>query len=423
MYVLDWFERRKQQPGEAAVPGYRPGAVVLGLGVTSLLTDISSEMVSSLLPLYLVLHLRLSPLAFGAIDGVYNGLSVLLVALAAGVLADRARSPKPMATLGYAISAACKLLLLMAGGAWTAILLVIGADRLGKGIRTSPRDSLISLATPEQHLASAFGVHRAMDAAGAMLGPLFAFLLLALLPGGFGLVWFVSFVFGALGVAAILLLVPAGASRTDTRPEARKGDAAASVAQVLSNRRFPRLLCCALLLPAVTVSDGFLYLLLQRGSAVNGAYMPLFPVVTATAYMLFAMPAGRLADRVGRTRLVVGGYLLLCLLYVLLGFGVVVSAWGVVGCLILLGSYYAATEGVLVAMASSWLPKARRTTGIALLLTAIGLGKLASSLLFGWLVMQRGERFALACFLVVLAGVVALVWYLLGNAREQQSVA
>jgi MFS family permease len=182
VYILEWFELLKQRRRAGPGTSYRPGAVVLGLGVTSMLTDISSEMVSSLLPLYLVLHLHMSPLLFGAIDGVYNGLSVLLVALAAGILADRSRSPKAMAVLGYGLSAACKLLLMAAGGAWTAILLVVGADRLGKGIRSSPRDALISLATPGEHLAAAFGIHRAMDAAGAMIGPLLAFVLLAWLP-------------------------------------------------------------------------------------------------------------------------------------------------------------------------------------------------------------------------------------------------
>ncbi len=416
MYILEWFELLKQRR-RAGAGGYRPGAVVLGLGVTSMLTDISSEMVSSLLPLYLVLHLHMSPLLFGAIDGVYNGLSVLLVALAAGVLADRSRSPKMMAVLGYGLSAACKLLLMAAGGAWTAILLVVGADRLGKGIRSSPRDALISLATPGEHLAAAFGIHRAMDAAGAMIGPLLAFLLLAWLPGSFNLVWFVSFVFGALGVAAILLLVPAirGVRSPPPRHEAVRQSA---VTQIFADRRFARLLCCALLLPAMTLSDGFLYLLLQKASGINSAYMPLFPVATAGAYMVAAAPMGRLADSLGRLPIVVSGYLLVCLLYMLLLAGLIGSAGGAILCLVLLGVYYAATEGVLVAMASGLLPAERRTTGIALLLTAAGMGKMLSSLAFGWLSMQQGNQIAISFFLVALAAALFTAWRLLRRPHE-----
>jgi MFS family permease len=418
MYGLEWIELLKQRRRASPATGYRPGAVVLGLGVTSLLTDVSSEMVSSLLPVYLVLHLHMSPLLFGAIDGVYNGLSVLLVALAAGVLADRARSPKPMATLGYALSAACKLLLLAAGGAWTAILLVVGLDRLGKGIRTSPRDSLISLATPREHLAAAFGVHRAMDAAGAMIGPLLAFLLLAFLPGSFELVWFVSFVFGALGVAAILLLVPARSKVEVPLPQGEPTRPAPTIASLVGDHRFRRVLCCALLLPALTLSDGFLYLLLQKASGINSAYMPLFPVGTAAAYMMAAAPTGRLADRLGRTRLIVGGYLLMALLYILLLAGFVGGVGSVVLFLVLMGMYYAATEGVLVAVGSSWLPIARRTTGIALLLTAAGIGKLFSSLLFGWLSVEIGNQSAILCVLAALAVATVVAWHLLKGAHE-----
>jgi MFS family permease len=418
MYVLEWVELLKQRRRAGPATGYRPDAVVLGLGVTSLLTDVSSEMVSSLLPVYLVLHLHMSPLLFGAIDGVYNGLSVLLVALAAGVLADRARSPKPMATLGYALSAACKLLLLAAGGAWTAILLVVGFDRLGKGIRTSPRDALISLATPREHLAAAFGVHRAMDAAGAMIGPLLAFLLLAFLPGSFELVWFVSFVFGALGVAAILLLVPARSKVEAPLPTGEPPIPAPTIASLVADHRFRRVLFCALLLPSLTLSDGFLYLLLHKASGINAAYMPLFPVGTAAAYMLAAAPTGRLADRLGRRRLIVGGYLLMALLYILLLAGFVGGVGSVVLFLVLMGVYYAATEGVLVAVGSSWLPTARRTTGIALLLTAAGIGKLFSSLLFGWLSVEMGNQAAILSVLGALAIAIVVAWRLLEGAHE-----
>src|SRR6185503_8332888 len=116
------------------------------LGLTSFFTDISSEMVASILPIYLVLHLHLSPLTFGLIDGLYQGFAAV-ARVAGGFVADRWRNHKAVASVGYALSAACKLGLLAAGNAWSLLALTIAFDRTGKGIRTAPRDALISLST------------------------------------------------------------------------------------------------------------------------------------------------------------------------------------------------------------------------------------------------------------------------------------
>ena len=134
------------------------------LGVTSLLTDVSSEMVTSVLPAYLVLHLGLSPLAFGALDGLYNGITVL-VRWGSGAVADRWLRHKEIAAIGYSISALSRLGLLAAGPLSSGLAIAISSDRIGKGIRTAPRDALISLSEPPSRLGYAFGVHRALDAA------------------------------------------------------------------------------------------------------------------------------------------------------------------------------------------------------------------------------------------------------------------
>jgi hypothetical protein len=189
---------------------------VWGLGFTSFFTDISSEMVSSVLPIYLVLHLRLNPVAFGVVDGLYQGIGAL-VRVASAFVADRWHSYKAVAAAGYAISAACKLGLLAVGGLWTALAAVIAVDRTGKGIRTAPRDALISLSSPRRDLARAFGAHRALDAGGAMLGPLASFVLLMWLPGAFDMVFVVSFCTAMIGLGVILCFVenPAREARVD----------------------------------------------------------------------------------------------------------------------------------------------------------------------------------------------------------------
>jgi MFS family permease len=414
MYAFDWIKQlrsRNAGPG-TPTPGFA-NPVVLSLGLTSLLTDVSSEMVNSLLPAYLVLHLRLSPLEFGVVDGLYNGLSIALFSLAAGYVADRTWRHKDVALVGYSLSGLCKLLLLAAGSVYGWILLAIGLDRLGKGIRAAPRDALISLNTPAVSLASAFGVHRAMDACGAMLGPILAFLLLALLPGAFDAVWVSSLAFAMLGVSALWLFVPRSAPTSDMILRET-----ANVPR-LGSRRFRMIVTCGALLGLVSISDGFLYLLLQQKSATAVGYFPLFYVLTALGYMVFSIPVAKLADRAGRFKVFLAGYGVLFSLYAVLYFQAHIGAGVLVGCLALLALYYAATEGILIALASEVIPAARRTAGIAVVATGVGLGKLVSSISFG--ALWQGIGFATSV-LIFGAGMVAallVTWLLLRDSRRE----
>src|SRR3954454_24703713 len=183
----------------------RVGGTVLLLGTCSLLTDISSEMVTAILPLYLVATLGFTPLQYGIIDGLYQGSSAL-VRLAAGFLGDRLSRHKAVASFGYGLSAVCKLGLAAVGGAWAGLSAIILLDRTGKGLRTAPRDAMISMTAPKAELGLAFGVHRAMDTAGAMIGPLVAFALLAAAPNAFSSLFLISFFIAVLGFLVIALL-------------------------------------------------------------------------------------------------------------------------------------------------------------------------------------------------------------------------
>ncbi|NBE57005.1 MFS transporter, partial [Streptomyces boluensis] len=192
--------------GSAARRG-RVAGPVLALGAVSLVTDISSEMVTAVLPLYFVLQLGLSPLQFGFLDGLYNAVTAL-VRLAGGRAADRGGRHKLVAGSGYALSALSRIGLLLAGGATAGIGAALAADRIGKGVRTAPRDALISLSSPPEHLGRAFGVHRAMDTTGALLGPLAAFALLWATADAYDAVFVVSFCCGLLGVLLLIAFVP-----------------------------------------------------------------------------------------------------------------------------------------------------------------------------------------------------------------------
>ena len=161
----------------------RVATIVVLLGVVSMLTDISTESVNAILPKYLIFVVGLSPQAFGFVNGLYNGISAL-VRLLGGWIADRADHPKWVAFIGYFASALSRVGLLFAHSL-TAISFVVTGDRLGKGLRTAPRDSLIASASPPETLGRAYGVHRALDSLGAALGPLIAFWILTMVFDGY----------------------------------------------------------------------------------------------------------------------------------------------------------------------------------------------------------------------------------------------
>jgi MFS family permease len=423
MYRFDWLERLKLNRAERNTPTVLAmSPVIWGLGFTSLLTDVSSEMVSSVLPAYLFLHLKLGPLQYGIVDGLYNGFAVALVSLAAGFLADRQRRHKLVAFSGYLLSALCKPALLLAGGAWTWILLIIGLDRIGKGIRSAPRDAILSLNAPPGRLASAFALHRALDACGALLGPIVALAILAVLPGGFDVVWIVSLGFAVLGLGTLALFVPqpelsteaptAAPPRSGSPASAPKGSDAAT-----AGRRFRTLATCAFVLAVLTVSDGFIFIHLQRATSLGAGAFPLYYVALAGVYMVSSIPAGLLADRVGRPAVLIMGYALLAATYVLLLFAPLERVLAQVAVVVLLGLYYACTEGVLMAMGSALLPAVRRTTGLAILASVIGLGKAGSSVGFGWLMQVQGSTVALLTFLAFLPAVILIVARVLWGDR------
>lgn len=414
MYPLEWIERLKLGRSAPGSPAMVISPVVLSLGLTSLLTDVSSEMVNSLLPAYVVLHLHLSPLQFGVIDGLYNGFAIALLSLLAGFIADRTSRQKEVALAGYSLSGACKLLLLAVGTTYSWILLVVGLDRLGKGIRAAPRDALISLNTPASSFASAFSVHRAMDACGSLLGPIIAFLLLAALPGAFDTVWVASFAFAVLGVAALWLFVPKSADAA--LASARKATAWSG----LRSRRFMVLAGCGALLAMTSISDGFVYLMLQQKTGTGIGYFPLFYVMTAAGYMVFSIPAGRLADRTSRAAVFLGGYLMLIALYAVLGFKAEIGIGLMFACLALLGLFYAATEGILMALCSAVIPPERRTAGIAIVATGVGVGKLVSSITFGALWQSTGVTMSVLVFGAAM-GIALLVTWMLLRATEHES--
>ena len=490
MYQVEaWSALRRARQDAGSVFRWRHvSGTVWALGFTSLFTDVSSEMVATVLPVYLVLYLGLTPFQFGIVDGLYHGVTALL-RLASGVAVDRTGRSKEIALAGYGASAVSRLGMLAAGASWPLIAGVVAFDRAAKGARAVPRDVLISLSSRPDGLATAFGVHRALDSAGAMLGPLLALAILAALPNAFDVVFVASFSVAVVGLGVLLLFVtnaerpqapappdasgaPARAARfhggdarapsapapadasgpplattaraatTATRSEAptatsvgpptterRHAPSGGRLAGPLAGRdatrefttgimKVPgllRLTVAATLLGTATVSDGFLYLLLQREAGFSPGLFPLLYVGTSACYLALAVPAGGLADRIGRRRAFLAGYASLAAAYVATmqdGIGLP----GVTACLFLLGAHYALTDGVLMAFASGRLSPERRGSGLALVTTGASLARLLGSVLFGALWTRYGAATAVPVFLIALAAAMTLAAFLLRDA-------
>ncbi len=399
-------------------PAARVSSVVITLGIVSMLTDVSSESTAAVLPIYITGALGLSTIAFGFIDGLYQGVSAI-VRIAGGWAADARDQPKWVAFLGYGISAVARIALLFATG-FGALLAIVTADRLGKGLRTAPRDALIATAAVPSNLARSFGVHRMLDTVGAAAGPLLAFLVLTIVPDGYHVVFMLSLAFAVVGVVVLGLLVPnlrprAERARIREAASATSEDSVASTSREnrlrwrqLRDPRLRRLLIISALLGLFTIGDGFIYLLLQSRDGFAAQWFPLLYVGTNVAFLALAIPLGRLADRVGRARVFVLGHVTLLGAY-LCAIAPSVGAVTTVACLLLLGAFYASTDGILAALAANCTPIDARATGIASAQTVVAVARLIASTGFGVLWFAVGPSSAVLIMSIGLVAVIPLV--------------
>ncbi|MEU7475922.1 MFS transporter [Lentzea sp. NPDC042327] len=412
MYLASARTTPVEAAGGTGVTGKVPGTVV-ALGAVSLLTDVSAEMVTAFMPVYVLYVLQLGYVQFGLLDGLYSGATVLL-RLVGGHLGDRLGKYRAVALAGYGISALSKLLFPFAGASTAAIGAVVATDRAGKGLRTAPRDALISLATPAPVLGRAFGLHRAMDTFGAMLGPLVTFLIMIQLGADPSLVFGVSFCFALVGVIVLVTFVP-GPPRTAVaapRPEIRWRDGL----HLLRGKRFRGASVAATVLGFATISDAFVFVVLQKTAGVPTSLLPLLPLGTALVFLLAALPLGRVADRFGRWRMFAVGHVALLGVYALL----VLGGRGIaVVCLVLLlhGLFYAATDGVLMAHGAELVPESIRASGLAILQTGQAVARLLSSVLFGVLLTFLDMRWAVLVAAVALLAALGTALVLTGRGR------
>ncbi|HHV80078.1 MAG TPA: MFS transporter [bacterium] len=346
---------------------------VIILGIVSLLTDISTEMVYPLVPLYLTAKLGASPAIVGLIEGVAESTASLLRVFS-GYISDLVGRRKPLAILGYGSSTIGKIFLYLSNS-WGLVFIGRWIDRFGKGIRTAPRDALIADSTDSTRRGSAFGLHRAMDTLGAATGVLLAYYFLTRFSGDYSRVFLYSLIPAFLGVAALLFV-------RETK-KLKSSDASKPVLKwSLLDRRLKGFLIVTLIFTLGNSSNQFL-LLRAKDMGFNDTTVLLLYLAYNIVYMIFAYPAGRLSDRIGRKRLIVTGYLFYGLVY--LGFAIVGNAsylWLLFG---LYGIYIGLTEGVQKALISDIAPVETRATLIGLHATLEGIGLLPASFIAGLL--------------------------------------
>jgi MFS family permease len=349
--------------------------------ITSFLTDISSEMLVYLVPLFLSNVLGVRTIIIGLIDGVAE-TTASLVKIYSGALSDKLGKRKWLAVLGYGLSTISKPFLYFAN-TWGWVFGVRFSDRVGKGIRTAPRDALVAASTDEKNRGLAFGLHRAGDTAGAFLGIAIAALIIWLTQTNDALLSVKTFRIAVLvsiapAVLAVIVLALGAKDLTvaGKGPDTKRADMSAI------DPRFKSFLFVMILFTLGNSSDSFIVLRAQeRGLSV---LQTMGMLMTFTAiYTIFSGPLGALSDKVGRRKLMIGGWLAYGLVY--LGFALAGTGWQIWMLFGFYGLYYAATEGTAKAFVADLVPDSQRGTAYGLFNAAIGLTALPASVIAGLL--------------------------------------
>lgn len=370
---------------------------VVALGLVSLFNDASSEIIYPLLPLFLTGTLGASAQLLGLIEGVTESASSLLK-LPAGWLADRVGRRKWLIVFGYGLASAVRPLLALTGTAWQVLSLRF-IDRLGKGIRSAPRDALLAASINPARRGLAFGFHRAMDHAGALIGALLSAWLVSLFAGNYRYVFWAAWL-PALAALLILIFAVREKGRTDGQTDRRRELAQASSHLPVSpslrlsifDANFKKYLAVLLLFTLGNASDAFLLLRAEQ-LGVEVVLIPLLWAALHVSKIVSSLIGGGLSDRYGRKRLIVGGWLVYAAIY--LGFAYATTTMEVWGLFILYGVYFGLTEGVEKALVADLTAPAWRGTAYGFYNLVIGLGALPASLLTGFLWMRFGAAVAL----------------------------
>jgi MFS family permease len=365
-------ETLETAPKPSPVPGVERNVFILG--IVSFFTDISSEAVYPLVPMFLTTTLNAPLAVVGVIEGVAESAASGL-RWPSGWLSDRLGRRKPLVVLGYGMAAVAKPLLALAFH-WPVVLFARFVDRFGKGLRSAPRDALVAQWTEGQERGRAFGYHRAVDSAGAVMGPLGALALLALLGDNFRLIFLLAFIPAALGILLLRLV----AERTP-QPQAPVA-AQRQEGSLRFGRAYYAFFIVSLVFAFGNSSDAFL-ILRSRDLGLGVSEAVLAYVAYNVSYSALSMPAGIASDRLGRRNVIGAGFAVFTAVY--FGFAVIDAGAYVWLLFPIYGVYMALTEGVGKALVSDLVPGERRGSALGLYQGGVGLMAFLASIMAGLL--------------------------------------
>lgn len=375
-------------------------ATVWALGWVSFFTDVSTEIIYPLLPLFLTTTLGVSMAFVGLVEGIAESTASLLK-IASGWWSDRVRKRKPLMVAGYGLSALTRPLIALAttGGHVLAARFI---DRIGKGIRSSPRDALLAASVPPEQRGAAFGVQRMMDNAGAVVGPLIAWIMLRWFTSDYRLLFWIATV---PMIAAMGALIFGAKEQVTTVPEPKNKNAVPFTA----TPAFKSYLGAVLLFTLGNSSDAFL-LLRAQALGVPASSLPLMWMALNLVKSAGSYPAGVLSDRIGRRLLIIGGWGVYALVY--LGFGFANQPWHIWALFLAYGVFYGLTESAERALVADFYPDEQRGRAFGAFNFVTGIGALPASLLMGWLWTAFGPVVAFGAGAAF--AIIAAAWFLFG---------
>ena len=385
--------------------GLRKNVFILGL--TSLFNDFSSEMVLSVFPAFFTSVLKSGAASLGLVEGIADAASNF-IKIYSGRLSDKIQKRRIFIIVGYTISVLTRPFYIITAKVLGVLTLRV-ADRIGKGLRDAPRDALISLSVPREEFGVSFGYHRAMDTVGGILGPLCAYFILKAFPDGFNLVFIIAFLGGLLALATLFFV------------KETIGAVNANHLNLKNWRQFsPKFK--SYLFSAFILSIGTLPLavLLLKTESVGLllASIPLYYMVSNIAYAFFSIAAGKYADKIGANKVLIGGYFLLIIGYIVLSHAA--SIVGLLAGFALLGMFLAATDGIHRSYTAHLTEEGTRASAYGWLNGLSGIGALIAGILGGYLWQTIGNEKTLLFGSVIV--IIGLLFFSFSQLKKINSI-
>lgn len=377
------------------------------VGITSFLTDTTTKMIYAIMPLFLM-TLGASKTELSLIEGIAESTASMLKAVS-GWWSDKIGKNKPFMIVGYAFTAILSPLFALVTSP-LQVLMIRFTERVGKGIRTAPRDSLVAGSCSDDTKGKSFGFHKAMDNSGAILGPLLAFGILALFPGDYRRVFIIATIPGLLGLFSIIYFVK--------EAKRDKNQLLGKISLKDFSMKYYFFLIIVFIFTLGNSTDALL-LIKASDVGISDTFIPIMYLIFNAVSVIFAVPAGVLSDRIGRERLIIFGYLLYSLIY--FGFGRTNSQVSVILLFALYGLYSATTDGIQKALVSDLIDKNKRGTGLGLYNCLVGITLLPASVIAGLLYdhINNSAPFYYGSIMALVAAILMIIFYSKGSPHQE----